>query len=127
MRDRSRVQHSWARANASAPRAKTRPMCDRSNRPHPERTAWCSARMPDEYWTGMSQPAKSTMRAPSRRCSAVSGVCNSAFAALASLEGKAVAKHSRQQRGDPGELFGEQQHAHADYEDSAHPLNGEHM
>jgi hypothetical protein len=28
-----------------------------------------------EYWTGMSQPPKGTIRAPIRRCTAFSGVC----------------------------------------------------
>ena len=34
-----------------------------SNRPTALRTAWCSSMMP-EYWTGMSQPPKSTILAP---------------------------------------------------------------
>src|SRR5882724_13569234 len=99
-------------------------MCDRSNRPHAVRTAWCSARMPAGYCTGMSQPAKSTMRAPIRRCAAFSGVCSN-VAVL--LEGKAIAKDSGQKEGDLGELLREQQHAHADHQRAAHSLNREHM
>ena len=46
--------------------AKTkRPMWLTSNRPAPPRVARCSAMMPAGYWTGISQPPKSTMRAPS--------------------------------------------------------------
>src|SRR5450631_2556777 len=99
-------------------------MCERSNKPHAERTAWCSARMPAAYCTGMSQPAKSTIRAARRRCSALSGVRSSDGA---SLEGKAVAKDPGQKDGDLGELVGEQQHAHADNQRTAHSLNAQHV
>ncbi len=42
------------------------PMCETSNSPAALRTASCSA-MTEVYWTGISQPAKSTNRAPSAR------------------------------------------------------------
>src|ERR1700692_4865173 len=99
-------------------------MCDRSNKPHAERTAWCSARMPAGYCTGMSQPAKSTMRAPSRRCSALSGVRSKDGA---SLEGKDVAKDARQKDRNLGELLGEQQHPHANNQRPADSLNAQQM
>src|SRR5439155_17307334 len=117
-------QHSWAKASASGPRKNTRPMCDRSNRPHAVRTARCSARMPVGYWTGMSQPAKSTMRAPRRRCSAFSGVASSP---ACGLEGEAIAEYSRERRGDEREPTGEEQHAHANHQHTAHTLNGQHV
>ena len=41
-------------------------MCDRSNRPTRSRTARCSSRIA-VYWTGISQPANSIIRAPSAR------------------------------------------------------------
>ena len=44
-----------------------------SNRPTAVRTVLCSSTSP-EYWTGMSQPPKSTIFAPSARCTAFSGV-----------------------------------------------------
>src|SRR3990170_7509064 len=43
-------------------------MWETSTRPAAVRTALCSSMMP-VYWTGISQPAKGTMRAPRRRCS----------------------------------------------------------
>ena len=48
-------------------------MCDRSNRPAAERTARCSSRMPP-YWIGISQPANSTIFAPSASWRSSSGV-----------------------------------------------------
>ena len=47
-------------------------MCDRSNSPAAERTARCSSRMPP-YWTGISQPANSTIFAPSASWRSSSG------------------------------------------------------
>src|SRR4051794_7925699 len=49
------------------------PMCDRSKRPARSRTARCSSRMP-AYWTGISHPAKSIIRAPSATCRSWSGL-----------------------------------------------------
>ena len=48
-------------------------MCDRSNRPAAVRTARCSSRMPP-YWIGISQPANSTIFAPSASWRSSSGV-----------------------------------------------------
>ena len=48
-------------------------MCDRSNSPAAERTARCSSRMPP-YWIGISQPANSTIFAPSASWRSSSGV-----------------------------------------------------
>ena len=48
-------------------------MCDRSNRPTALRTVRCSS-MIEAYWTGISQPANGTIRAPSATCAACSGV-----------------------------------------------------
>ena len=42
----------------------------------------CSAMMPAGYCTGRAQPAKSTILAPSSRCSACSGVRRGAASAL---------------------------------------------
>ena len=50
---------------APGPLTQTSPMCERSNRPTRSRTARCSSRMP-EYWTGISQPAKSMSRRRAR-------------------------------------------------------------
>src|SRR5262249_34384806 len=49
------------------------PMWLTSNSPQRRRTAWCSSSaLP--YESGISQPAKSTRRAPSSRCASNSGV-----------------------------------------------------
>src|SRR5258708_27647175 len=80
--------------------------------------------MPVGYWTGMSQPAKSTIRAPRRRCSAFRGVAKSA---ACGLEGKAISEHSRQGRGDERKPSGEEQHAHANDQRAAHALEGQHV
>src|SRR5262245_36184280 len=48
-------------------------MCDTSKTPELLRTARCSAATPS-YWTGISQPAKGTRRAPSATCRGWSGV-----------------------------------------------------
>ena len=49
---------------AAGPSTNNSPMCDRSNRPTRSRTARCSLTI-EVYWTGISQPAKSIIRAPS--------------------------------------------------------------
>ena len=62
-----------ARAAALAPcRGATR-----RTRPRASRHARCSSSTP-VYWIGISQPPNGTMRAPSARCSASSGLCRSA-------------------------------------------------
>ncbi len=61
---------------ASGPRISISPMWLTSNRPTALRTAWCSSMTP-EYWTGMSQPPKSTILAPRARWTALSGVFRS--------------------------------------------------
>ena len=48
-------------------------MCDRSNSPAADRTARCSSRMP-AYWIGISQPANSTIFAPSASWRSSSGL-----------------------------------------------------
>src|ERR1019366_1548135 len=60
-------------AAASGPENVISPMCDKSNRPAAVRTALCSA---SSLWyrRGISQPAKGVSVAPSRSCTAVSGV-----------------------------------------------------
>src|SRR3954453_3150783 len=50
-------------------------MCERSKTPTRSRTARCSSRMP-EYWTGISQPAKSMSRPPSARWRSTRAVCS---------------------------------------------------
>src|SRR6266478_7798816 len=70
---------------ASAPpgarplRMRISPMWLTSKTPTLERTALCSAIKPplEGYSTGMSQPPKLTIFAPSRRCDALSGVLRS--------------------------------------------------
>src|SRR5436190_8656780 len=47
-----------------------------SKRPAEVRTAWCSSIMP-EYWTGISQPPKSTILAHRARWTEFSGVVRS--------------------------------------------------
>jgi len=63
---RSLVMSAFALSSAPSPRNSISPMCETSNIPAAFRTASCSATTP-VYWTGMSQPAKSTIRAPSAR------------------------------------------------------------
>ena len=58
------------------PRISISPMWLTSNTPTAERTALCSSMMP-EYWTGMSQPPKSTIFAPSARWTEFKGVTRS--------------------------------------------------
>src|SRR5512138_466917 len=59
------------------------PMCDTSNSPHLSRTALCSAVMPCGYCTGISQPAKGTILAPSATCFSWNGVRLSAACVVA--------------------------------------------
>src|SRR5438552_14170067 len=80
--------------------------------------------MPVGYWTGMSQPAKSTMRAPRRRCSAFNGVASSA---AWGLEGEAISKHSRERRSDEREPTREKQHTHANDQRATHALDRQHV
>src|SRR5215471_1049698 len=60
-------------ATAAGPSISNSPMWLTSKRPTVDRTFRCSSMMPT-YWTGMSQPPNATMRAPSLRCAAWSGV-----------------------------------------------------
>src|SRR5262245_27550258 len=62
------------RASRSGPRTTSRPMCPRSKIPACFRTRRASSRIP-VYWTGISQPWKSTRRAPASTWAAWSGVC----------------------------------------------------
>ena len=48
-------------------------MCETSKTPALSRTATCSSRMP-AYWTGISQPANGTSRAPAATWRSYSGV-----------------------------------------------------
>ncbi len=57
------VSSCWSAASAPSPVVITSPMCETSNIPAPLRTASCSAPTP-AYWIGISQPAKSAIRAP---------------------------------------------------------------
>ncbi len=60
-------------AACPAPRSSSWPMCETSNTPACARTARCSGMMPS-YCTGISQPAKGTIRAPAARWRSWSGV-----------------------------------------------------
>src|SRR5918999_4931902 len=68
------------KAVASAPPTWTSPMWDRSKRPMALRTVRCSS-MIDAYCTGISQPAKGIIRAPSSTWTAWSGVRRSVSSA----------------------------------------------
>ena len=50
-------------------------MCETSKTPQSVRTARCSGITPS-YWTGISQPANGTIRAPAATCRSWSGVCS---------------------------------------------------
>ena len=63
----------WRKRSASGPLVSISPMCETSNAPAPVRTATCSCLMPS-YWTGISQPANGTSRAPAARWRSKSGV-----------------------------------------------------
>src|SRR5580693_310994 len=64
--DASFMERAWIAARDPGPRNWISPIWLTSKRPTPVRTAMCSAVMP-EYSTGMSQPPKSTILAPSCR------------------------------------------------------------
>ncbi len=70
------------------------PMWLTSKTPTPVRTVMCSAIRP-EYSTGISQPPKSTIFAPSRRCRLFSGVLRSSMVAdtRTSDEGGILVEH----------------------------------
>ena len=68
-REASLLVSFWTAASASVPAISISPMWLTSNSPTRSRTARCSAVMP-AYSTGMSQPPKGTMRAPSATCAA---------------------------------------------------------
>ncbi len=59
---------------AWGPLTRISPMWLTSNSPTLVRTATCSLMMPVGYWTGMSQPPKSTIFAPRARWTAFRGV-----------------------------------------------------
>ncbi len=65
---------AFAASSAPWPSNSISPMCETSKSPAAVRTASCSA-ITEVYCTGMSQPAKSTIRAPSLRWASLSGVC----------------------------------------------------
>ena len=73
-------------APASGPSTISSPMCERSNRPAAARTARCSSMIP-AYWIGISQPAKSTILAPSASWRSRSGVGCGAAADLGHASG----------------------------------------
>src|SRR5918911_3297703 len=64
----------WRSRSASGPLVSISPMCETSKIPARSRTAVCSARMPAGYWTGISQPAKGTSRAPAATWRSCNGV-----------------------------------------------------
>ena len=68
-----------------------------SKSPTALRTALCSSMMP-EYWTGMSQPPKSTILAPSARWTEFSGVARSAGAAGMKIQANSTEKGVSNQR-----------------------------
>src|SRR5579884_2358676 len=83
--DASFMQMCWTAASAPPGvlplRMRMSPMWLTSNTPTPPRTALCSAIRPplEGYSTGISQPPKLTIFAPSLRCSALSGVLRSSI------------------------------------------------
>ena len=54
---------AWSSSSARGPSTSSSPMCETSKTPASVRTARCSAITPS-YWTGISQPANGTSRAP---------------------------------------------------------------
>src|SRR5689334_21931313 len=75
-------------------------MCETSNMPTPVRTALYSSMMP-LYCTGISNPANSTMRAPSARCAA-----NCVNVSLGQLDAVTAARPRAQQaRCEPEHLL----------------------
>src|SRR5690242_14031440 len=71
------MEMCWIAASACGPATRMSPMWLTSKMPTPVRTATCSAMMP-EYSTGMSQPLKSTILAPSWRWTTLSAVLRTA-------------------------------------------------
>src|SRR5512135_1575171 len=69
----------------SGPVTSNSPMCDTSNMPARSRTARCSAPMPAGYVTGISNPAKGTIFAPSVTWMSCSGVRLSGVDGVGSL------------------------------------------
>src|SRR4051812_18146688 len=59
-------------------------MCETSKTPADSRTARCSA-LTDSYWTGISQPAKGTSRAPAATWRSWSGVRRRAVCGAAGI------------------------------------------
>src|SRR5687768_5514440 len=64
----------FTKAFRSGPVISNSPMWDTWNTLAPVRTAWCSARIPEGYCTGISQPAKGTIFAPKFRCASYKAV-----------------------------------------------------
>ena len=60
---RSFESSDWSSSCAFGPSTWNWPMCETSKTPQSLRTARCSGMTPS-YWTGISQPANGTMRAP---------------------------------------------------------------
>ena len=63
----------WSSASACGPLVSISPMWLTSKIPTRSRTAACSSRIP-AYWTGISQPANGTSRAPAATWRPCSGV-----------------------------------------------------
>src|SRR6185312_444198 len=97
---------SWSSSGALGPSTSSSPICETSKAPASSRTARCSWITPS-YWTGISQPANGTIRAPRatwRSCSGVRrSVCTAADAtagvrtagALAVAEERRYVEHLR--------------------------------
>ena len=62
-RSRSFESRDWSSSRACGPSTSISPMCETSKTPQSSRTARCSGMTPS-YCTGISQPAKGTIRAP---------------------------------------------------------------
>ena len=77
--------------SASGPRISISPMWLTSNSPTAVRTALCSSMMP-EYWTGISQPPKSTILAFNARWTEFSGVVRRAGAADMKIQANSTQK-----------------------------------
>src|SRR5438270_726823 len=76
---RSFESRLWRSACACGPSTSISPMWETSKTPASVRTARCSWMTPS-YWTGISQPANGTIRAPSSTCRSCKGVCWSVWA-----------------------------------------------
>src|SRR6478672_11931335 len=99
---------AWSRSRAVGPSTSSSPMCETSKTPASVRTALCSWITPS-YWTGISQPANGTIRAPRatwRSCSGVRrSVCTAADATAGARAAGALAvaeerRHVEHLRGD---------------------------